>query len=129
MKYKKTGIAILGIILLLVVLFLYFKSTSEPIVLSSNDLINDTSNSNFLIDKEIIVIGVVKEKLFEHGKHALILKGNKYNEIICQFNSEKTSSLDLISNNQCVHIKGVYKGELSGLILLHCELLETTCND
>lgn len=100
-----------------------------PIEYTGNQLVKTASSSNYLIDEEIIITGKIKEQLFNNRKYALVLEGGEEKEILCDFKIDQTDVLSHTSINQCVKIKGVYKGELSGLIILNCTLLETTCND
>lgn len=106
-----------------------FLNTTIPVEFTATELVKTASTSNYLIDEEIIITGKIKEQLFNDKKQALVLDGGEEKEILCDFKIYQTSILSHTSINQCVKIKGVYKGELSGLILLNCKILETTCND
>ncbi|MEO9954414.1 hypothetical protein [Nonlabens sp.] len=115
-------------VIIVMVAFIAYNYTNfnEDVVLTSNELVDKATVHDSLIDKSIVVYGTVKEKLSANNKYALLLEGSNEKNILCQLNENQIVKTKKIEINEQVKIRGIYKGKLSDLILLNCELLDHT---
>lgn len=122
---KKVKLISFTLILVMIAFIAYnHNNTNEDVVLTSIELVDKATVHDSLIDKSIVVYGIVKEKLSTNNKHALLLEGSNEKNILCQLNENQIVKTKDIEINEQVKIRGIYKGKLSDLILLNCELLD-----
>ncbi len=124
MKVKFISITL--IVVMVAIIAYNHNNINEDVVLMSNELVDKATVHDSLIDKSIIVYGTVKEKLSTNSKYALLLEGRNEKNILCQLNENQIVKTKKIEINDRVKIRGIYKGKLSDLILLNCELLDHT---
>lgn len=124
---KKVKFISFTLIIVMIAFIAYnHNNINEDVVLTSNELIDKATVHDSLIDKSIVVYGIVKEKLSTNNKYALLLEGSNEKNILCQLNENQIVKTKKIEINERVKIRGIYKGKLSDLILLNCELLDHT---
>ncbi|WP_298952831.1 hypothetical protein [uncultured Nonlabens sp.] len=126
MNMKVKFISITLIVVMVAIIAYNHNNINEDVVLMSNELVDKATVHDSLIDKSIIVYGTVKEKLSTNSKYALLLEGRNEKNILCQLNENQIVKTKKIEINDRVKIRGIYKGKLSDLILLNCELLDHT---
>lgn len=76
------------------------------------------------IEKAIEIEGEIKEITFQDGKYSLILKGESdISYILCEMQSNQTPEVLKLRAGQDIQIKGILKGFLLDVILLHCVII------
>ncbi|MEM6687379.1 MAG: hypothetical protein AAF617_16485 [Bacteroidota bacterium] len=76
------------------------------------------------IEKAIEIEGEIKEITFQDGKYSLILKGNSdISYILCEMQSNQNDAVLKLSTGQDIKLKGILKGFLLDVILLHCVII------
>lgn len=100
--------------------------TSE--VFTSNELLssleNKGKNLESFIEKAIEIEGEIKEITFQDGKYSLILKGNSDKTyILCEMQPNQNNHIVALKVGQEVKLKGILKGFLMDVILLHCVIV------
>ena len=96
---------------------------------TTEKLLQNKHDNNIYIDKKIIVTGSIKEIMNANGKYAILLQGINGKNILCELKENQTLEIQNLETNQKIEISGVFKGELSDLILLNCELLDSERNE
>ncbi|AXG71121.1 tRNA_anti-like protein [Kordia sp. SMS9] len=76
------------------------------------------------IEKVIEIEGEIKEITFQDGKYSLILKGESdINYILCEMQANQNSDVVKLEAGQHIQLKGILKGFLMDVILLHCVII------
>lgn len=76
------------------------------------------------IEKAIEIEGEIKEITFQDGKYSLILKGDSdINYILCEMQSNQNNTIVRLQEGQDIKLKGILKGFLMDVILLHCVII------
>lgn len=76
------------------------------------------------IEKAIEVEGEIKEITFQDGKYSLILKGDSDKTfILCEMQSNQSVAVEKLQEGQHIKLKGILKGFLMDIILLHCVII------
>lgn len=138
MKLKrrhKIGILFLLMSISLVCLYLYVnrgiadttKIQAEE-TFTTNELLSKFQNKQdklaSFIEKAIEIEGEIKEITFQDGKYSLILKGDsEITYILCEMQSNQNNHVTQLRAGQEVKLKGILKGFLMDVILLHCVLI------
>jgi lipopolysaccharide biosynthesis protein len=85
---------------------------------------NKQEKLSSFIEKAIEVEGAIKEITFQDGKYSLILKGDsEITYILCEMQSNQNALVQKLQAGQEVKLKGILKGFLMDVILLHCVLI------
>ncbi|EDP95347.1 hypothetical protein KAOT1_09751 [Kordia algicida OT-1] len=138
MTQKKSSLFFILIFLVLAsLIFLYvYINRSEPDttqlqtsqVFTSNELLSNLENKGqklaHFIEKAIEIEGEIKEITFQDGKYSLILKGNSDKTyILCEMQPNQNHHIAELKAGQEVKLKGILKGFLMDVILLHCVIV------
>jgi len=76
------------------------------------------------IEKAIEIEGEIKEITFQDGKYSLILKGDSdINYILCEMQSNQNNDVVKLQEGQDIKLKGILKGFLMDVIILHCVII------
>ncbi|WP_082113377.1 OB-fold protein [Kordia jejudonensis] len=76
------------------------------------------------IEKAIEIEGEIKEITYRDGKYSLILKGDSDKTfILCEMQSDQRNEVVKLHAGQDIKLKGVLKGFLMDIILLHCVII------
>ncbi|MEM6719620.1 MAG: hypothetical protein AAF611_09910 [Bacteroidota bacterium] len=76
------------------------------------------------IEKAIEIEGEIKEITFQDGKYSLILKGDSdISYILCEMQANQTPDVLKLHAGQDIKLKGILKGFLLDIILLHCVII------
>ncbi|MFK7747975.1 MAG: hypothetical protein AB8B65_06280 [Kordia sp.] len=76
------------------------------------------------IEKAIEIEGEIKEITFQDGKYSLILKGDSdISYILCEMQSNQTKDILKLHAGQDIKLKGILKGFLMDVIILHCVII------
>lgn len=145
MNNKNKIVLFLFSLLLATGLYLYFglynstytniDSIPTEIKISSSELISsfihDEKNANSTYrDKIIEVEGLVKEVTFLNNRNTVLLHGdNIYSSVLCDMHANQTDEIKTLRKGQKIMLKGVCKGFLKDVILLHCTLIKTKIDE
>jgi len=129
-----SGLFFTGFIIFLTVYLSCNMNTERVLTTVSTDQLvlgieNKDSEIEKFIEHKLEVSGYLKEIIHENNNYAILLKGTKGRNVLCQMEQSEVYKLDNLKNNQKITIRGVYKGYLNDVILLNCELLETSVNE
>ncbi|WP_430408262.1 OB-fold protein [Kordia sp.] len=76
------------------------------------------------IEKAIEIEGEIKEITFQDGKYSLILKGDSEKTfILCEMQLNQKDAVVQLEAGQNIKLKGILKGFLMDIILLHCVII------
>ncbi|WP_420573300.1 OB-fold protein [Kordia sp.] len=76
------------------------------------------------IEKAIEIEGEIKEITFQDGKYSLILKGDSDKTyILCEMQSNQSDDVLKLHAGEDIKLKGILKGFLMDIILLHCVII------
>jgi len=76
------------------------------------------------IEKAIEIEGEIKEITFQDEKYSLILKGDSEKSyILCEMQMNQNSEVVALEVGQNIKLKGILKGFLMDIILLHCVII------
>lgn len=76
------------------------------------------------IEKAIEIEGKIKDITFQDGKYSLILKGDSdASYILCEMQSDQHAAVKKLEAGQNIKLKGILKGFLLDVILLHCVII------
>ncbi len=138
MKFKKRQKFIFAFSLIgMILLFAYMYVNREIIdttkiqaeeTFTSNELLSkfqqQQQNLADFIEKAIEIEGKIKEITFQDGKYSLILKGESdINYILCEMQADQNTDVVKLQAGQHVKLKGILKGFLMDVILLHCVII------
>ena len=85
---------------------------------------NEQKNLEAFIEKAIEIEGEIEEITFKAGKYSLILKGNSDKTyILCEMQTDQNTEVLKLQAGQEVKLKGILKGFLMDIILLHCVIV------
>ncbi len=104
-----------------------FINSSELISLF---MLNENSANSVYRNKVIEVEGIVKEVTFLNNRNTVLLQGSStYSSVLCDMKDDQVEEIEKLRKGQKVKIKGVCKGFLKDVILLHCLLINTPINE
>jgi hypothetical protein len=138
MKIKKRHKIIVVFSLVIISLFLLYNYVNRGIedttkiqteeTFTTNELLskfqNKQQNLEGFIEKAIEIEGEIKEIVFQDGKYSLILKGDSdITYILCEMQSNQNDDIVKLHVGQDIKLKGILKGFLMDVILLHCVII------
>ncbi|MGH1384525.1 OB-fold protein [Kordia sp.] len=138
MKIKKRHKIIVGFSLVFISLFLLYNYVNRGIAdttkiqaeeaFTTNELLSKFENKQQklekFIEKAIEIEGEIKEIAFQDGKYSLILKGNSDTSyILCEMQLNQNNDILKLHAGQDIKLKGILKGFLMDIILLHCVII------
>lgn len=123
-------------LIVLLVLFISCDDNSDQIVeniqltqlYKVSDLIEETDlNTSNLKETVIAIQGMVVEINYLNDRQTIILKDKKNDEvsILCDMQQHQKQSLKDLIIGETITVKGILKGSLKDIILLHC-IISTT---
>ncbi len=127
------SILIIGFIIVLLLYVRYnvfneFDIYNEEVYkqFSPKTLINESKTQSFenLIDKVIVVKGTLKEIHFKHNMYTLYINhANSELFVMCELEKDEFNKVKDLKIGNNIVIKGVLKGHLLDIILLHCVII------
>ncbi|WP_298516377.1 hypothetical protein [uncultured Kordia sp.] len=138
MKIKKRHKIIIVCSLIFIGLFSAYKYVNRGIADTTKIQAEETFTTNELlfkfqnkqqklenfIEKAIEIEGEIKEITYQDGKYSLILKGDsEMSYILCEMQSNQDSEVVKLQAGQDIKLKGILKGFLLDVILLHCVII------
>lgn len=138
MKIKKLYKIGVVFCLLVLILILFFRIVNKGVedtnkiqtakIFTTNELLSKLQYTQEklegFIEKAIEVEGEIKEITFQDGKYSLILKGNSNKTfILCEMQSNQSNVVEKLHQGQRIKLKGILKGFLMDIILLHCVII------
>ncbi len=131
-KYLK-GTAIIVVMLLVVYIFYVNRKHQESIndkraykTLTSELLLDNYKINNLadLIDKVIIVKGILKEVHFKNNVYTLYINHEDETfHIMCELEKKEDIKIEHLKVGQNIVVKGIVKGHLLDIILLNCVII------
>ncbi|WP_298420713.1 hypothetical protein [uncultured Kordia sp.] len=97
-------------------------------VFTTNELLlkleNKQQKLEGFIEKAIEIEGEIKEITYQDGKYSLILKGDSDKTyILCEMQINQNRDIVKLYAGQNIKLKGILKGFLMDIILLHCVII------
>lgn len=138
MKVKKRHKILIVVGLLFICLIFIFKIVNRGVGDTTKIETSETFTTNELltkfqqkqeklegfIEKAIEIEGEIKEITFQDGKYSLILKGDSDKTyILCEMQSNQNNEVIKLHAGQDIKLKGILKGFLMDIILLHCVII------
>jgi len=95
--------------------------TADELILSIQD--NNLSKKD-VVEKVIEIEGEIKEITYKNDMYSLVLKEEtNTTTILCAMQADQTSKILKLKVGQKVKLKGVLKGFLMDVIVLHCVIV------
>lgn len=138
MKIKKRHKIIVVLSLVFISLLLLYNYVNRGIAdttkiqaeetFTTNELLSKFENKQEklegFIEKAIEIEGEIKKITFQHGKYTLILKGDSdISYILCEMQLNQNNDILKLRAGQDIKLKGILKGFLMDVILLHCVII------
>ncbi len=138
MKLKKRHKIIIVVCLLSIGLIFILKTVNRGVgdttkieaseTFTTNELLSEFQQQQekleAYIEKAIEIEGEIKEITFQDGKYSLILKGDSDKTyILCEMQINQNNEIVKLHAGQDIKLKGILKGFLMDIILLHCVII------
>ncbi len=138
MKLKKRHKIIIVVCLLSMGLIFILKTVNRGVgdttkieaseTFTTNELLSEFQQQQekleAYIEKAIEIEGEIKEITFQDGKYSLILKGDSDKTyILCEMQINQNNEIVKLHAGQDIKLKGILKGFLMDIILLHCVII------
>ena len=138
MKIKKRHKIVILLSLLSMIIIMVYNNVNSGIkdttkiqaeeAFTTNELLlelqNEHKNLDDFIEKAIEIEGEIKEITFKAGKYSLILKGDSEKTyILCEMQTNQNSNIVKLEAGQNIKLKGILKGFLMDIIILHCVII------